>query len=206
MKKIILLFLVFFSGIILSFCAHNKPVGSQTILEKSGSRPSWITEIPESKKGIMFFRGLKTNAATLDGGINDARHHALQQIAEMVSTEVNVDYERARVEYGIPKDDKDIGSVVRDAVIALSQQVVKGAREKESYYEKIEEITAGGVHVFFNVYMLVHLSEEDLKRTANEVIEKEKGKARDKKNKKAEDFLENMRKDIIERDYAPEEE
>lgn len=205
MKSIKLLFLLL-SVIVLPMCAGNKRVvGSQVLVEKSGDKPDWITEIPENKKGMMYFRGLKTNAATLDGGLNDARQHAYQQIAEFINTEVNVDYERARVEYGIPKDDKDIGSVVRDTVISLSREIVKGAREKQSYYEKYEETTPTGVRVFYNVYSLIQLSEEDLKRTAEQVIEREKEKARELKNKKAEEFLDKMRKEIMERDYTPDE-
>lgn len=201
--KIFMLLLCVF---ILPMCAANKKVvGSQTLIEKSGDKPDWLTEIPDNKKGMMYFRGLKTNAATLDGGINDARQHAFQQIAEFINVEVNVDYERARVEYGIPKDDKDIGSVVRDTVISLAREVVKGAREKQSYWERYEETTPTGVRAFYNIYMLVQLSEDDLKRTAEQVIEREKEKAREVKNKKAEDFLDKMRKEIMERDYAPEE-
>ncbi len=204
--KVIKLIILIMAVLILPMCAGTKKVvGSQTLIEKSGDRPDWLTEIPENKKGMMYFRGIKTNAATIDGGINDARQHAYQQIAEFINTEVNVDYERARVEYGIPKDDKDIGSVVRDAIISLAREVVKGAREKQSYWEKYEETTPTGVRTFYNIYMLVQLSEEDLKRTAERVIEQEKEKAREKKNKKAEDFLDNMRKEIMERDYAPEE-
>jgi len=206
MKTFRLFILLFIAIISLPMCAGNKRVvGSQVLIEKSGDKPDWITEIPENKKGMMYFRGIKTNAATLDGGINDARQHAYQQISEFINTEVNVDYERARVEYGIPKDDKDIGSVVRDTLISLSREVVKGAREKQTYYEKYEETTPSGVRVFYNVYTLVQLSEEDLKRSAEQVIEREKEKAREMKNKKAEEFLDKMRKEIMERDYAPEE-
>lgn len=204
--KLIKLLIVIMSVLILPVCAGTKKVvGSQTLIEKSGDKPDWLTEIPENKKGMMYFRGLKTNAATLDGGINDARQHAFQQIAEFINTEVNVDYERARVEYGIPRDDKDIGSVVRDTVISLAREVVKGAREKQSYWERYEEVTPTGVRTFYNVYMLVQLSEEDLKRTAERVIEREKEKAREMKNKKAEEFLDKFRNEIMERDYAPEE-
>jgi hypothetical protein len=123
----------------------------------------------------------------------------------MVKTEANVDYERARVEYGIPKDDKDVGSVVRDAFIALSDAIVQGVKEVKSCVERYEEVTHEGVRYFFNVYTLVSISEEDYKRIAERVFEKEKEKARAMKNKKAEEFLDKMRGEIQQRKMFQEE-
>jgi len=186
------------AGLLFS-CAPKKPIGTQTLISKKGDCGDWIYNIPKTKDGIAYFRGAKTGAVSEEGGLNDARMHAAQQVAEMVKTEANVDYERARVEYGIPKDDKDIGSVVRDAFIALSDAIVQGIKEVKSCVEKYEEITHEGVRYFYNVYTLVSISEEDYKRIAARVFEKEMEKARAMKNRKAEEFLDKMREEVQQR-------
>ena len=192
-------------GLVFS-CAAKKPIGTQTLIQKKGECGDWIYSIPKTKDGIAYFRGAKTGAVSEEGGLNDARMHAAQQVAEMVKTEANVDYERARVEYGIPKDDKDIGSVVRDAFIALSDAIVQGVKEVKSCVEKYEEITHEGVRYFFNVYTLVSISEDDYKRIAARVFEKEMEKARAMKNEKAEKFLDKMREEVQQRRMFKEEE
>lgn len=202
--KVKMLVTLVVGGLIFS-CAPKKPIGTQTLVQKKGECGDWIYAIPKTKDGIAYFRGAKTGAVTEEGGLNDARMHAAQQVAEMVKTEANVDYERARVEYGIPKDDKDIGSVVRDAFIALSDAIVQGVKEVKSCVEKYEEITHEGVRYFFNVYTLVSISEDDYKRIAAQVLEKEREKARQMKNKKAEEFLERMRGEIQQRKIFKEE-
>jgi hypothetical protein len=186
-------------------CAAKKPIGTQTLISKKGDCGDWIYNIPKTKDGIAFFRGAKTGAVSEEGGLNDARMHAAQQVAEMVKTEANVDYERARVEYGIPKEDEDVGSVVRDAFIALSDAIVQGVKEVKSCVERYEEVTHEGVRYFFNVYTLVSISEEDYKRIAARVLEKEKEKARERNNKKAEEFLDKMRGEIQQRKMFQEE-
>lgn len=180
-------------------CGEKVPVGTQKVVESQGEKGDWIYKIPSNQKGMAYFRGVKTGAPTLEGGLNDARMHAAQQVAEMVKTEVNIDYERARVEYGIPRDDRDIGSVVRDAMIALSDAIVQGVKEVKSYWEKVMEKTPEGVRYFYNVYVLVSISEDDYKRIANQVLEKEIEKARAKNNKKAEEFLNNFRNEIMQK-------
>ncbi len=203
MRKTIVLLILF--GLVFGCkTTPKRQVGEEWIVEKTGEIPGWITKIPDTKGGIMYFRGLKTQAATIDGGLTDAREHAARQLAEMVGANVNVDYESARVEYGIPKDDKDIGSVVRDLTIVLSKAMIQGLKEKESYWEKWGVQEVSGVRYFRNVYLLTTVTKEDYQRIANSVFEKELEKAREAKNKKAEEFLERMRKDLDVEKYFQE--
>ncbi|MFQ6104628.1 MAG: hypothetical protein ACE5OP_10090 [Candidatus Glassbacteria bacterium] len=161
--------------------------------------------IPKTRDGVMYFRGLKTGAVSLEAALTDARMHATRQVAEMVQTKANVDYENARVEYGLARDDSDIGNVIRDGIIMLSDAVVQGIKEKESYWEKVQEVTHDGVRYFYNFYMLVSLSEEDYKRIALEVIERQKEEARARNNTKAEEFLDKFRQEIQERSLFGED-
>ena len=206
MKKVlILLILLLVSVGLIVGCARRPPIGTQKVVETSGSRPEWITVIPPAKKGMMFFRGIKTRAPNLDGGLTDSRMHAARQVAEMVETKANVDYENARLEYGIPRDDKDIGTVIRDGLIMLSKAMIQGVKEKELFYEKVEEVVPEGVTNFYNCYVLVTISEQDYRMIASQVIDRQKAKARAMKNEKAEEFLDKMKERVMQTRFEAEE-
>lgn len=206
MKKVlILLILLLVSVGLIVGCARRPPIGTQKVVETSGSRPEWITIIPQAKKEMMFFRGIKTRAPNLDGGLTDSRMHAARQVAEMVETKANVDYENARLEYGIPRDDKDIGTVIRDGLIMLSKAMIQGVKEKELFYEKVEEVVPEGVTNFYNCYVLVTISEQDYRMIASQVIDRQKAKAQAMKNKKAEEFLDKMKERVMQTEFEEEE-
>ena len=206
MKKVLILLILFLVSVgLIVGCAGRPRIGTQKVVERSGSRPDWITKIPKAKKGMMFFRGIKTRAPNLDGGLTDSRMHAARQVAEMVETKANVDYENARLEYGVPRDDKDIGTVIRDGLIMLSDAMIQGVKEKELYYEKVEEVVPEGVTYFYSCYILMTISEQDYRRIASQVIDRQKAKARAMKNKKAEEFLDKMRERVMQTRFEAEE-
>lgn len=205
-KTLILLLLLLVSVGLIVGCAGKPAIGTQKVVDKSqSSRPKWITEIPKTKKKMMFFRGIKTRATNLDGGLTDARMHASRQVAEMIQTKANIDYENARLEYGIPRDDRDVGTVIRDGLIMLSDAMIQGVKEKELYYEKLEVVTAEGVTYFYNCFVLMTISEDDYRRIAAQVIDRQKAKARAMKNKKAEEFLDKMRARVMQTTFEDEE-
>ncbi len=206
MKKVLILLILLLVSIgLIVGCAKRLPIGHQKVVETSGSQPDWITVIPKAKKGMMFFRGIKTRAPNLDGGLTDSRMHAARQVAEMVETKANVDYENARLEYGVPRDDKDIGTVIRDGLIMLSDAMIQGVKEKELFYEKVEEVVPEGVTYFYSCYILMTISEQDYRRIASQVIDRQKAKARAMKNKKAEEFLDKMRERVMQTRFEAEE-
>jgi hypothetical protein len=131
--------------------------------------------------------------------------HAARQVAEMVETKANVDYENARLEYGIPMDDKDVGTVIRDGLIMLSEAMIQGVKEKEIYYEKVEEVVPEGVTYFYSCYILMTISEQDYRMIASQVIDRQKAKARAMKNKKAEEFLDKMKARVMQTRFEAEE-
>ncbi len=206
MKKVLILLILLLVSIgLIVGCGKKQIIGHRELVSKSSSTPDWITVIPKAKKGMMFFRGIKTGAVSLDGGQTDARMHAARQVAEMVETKANVDYENARLEYGIPMDDKDVGTVIRDGLIMLSDAMVQGVKEKELYYEEISEVTPGRLAHFYNCYILVTISEQDYRRIASQVIDRQKAKARAMKNKKAEEFLDKMKERVMQTRFEAEE-
>jgi len=73
-------------------CGGRKVVGTQNVVEKSGGLPEWTVKIPKTRDGVMYFRGLKTGAVSLEAALDGSpRMHASRQVAEMVQTEANID-------------------------------------------------------------------------------------------------------------------
>jgi len=196
-------------GLIVVSCAGakvKKEIGEREIVERSDDKkPEWVLKkVPKPKEGKIFFRGSRTRAVAYEDGITDARMDAIKGISQLAQTEMFATYERARKELGIPEDDKDVGRVINDGMIAFSETIVKGVVEEEIYWEKYKEYEAGKVGYFYDVYMLVSISERDFRATAESIIEKQLKKAREEKNKKAEDFLNQMREEIRQKRFGGE--
>ena len=179
-------------------CAHapKHMRGEEWILSQS-KKPSWLTKVPPTKNGIMYFVGRKSRAVQEEAGLTDAREDAARQLAEMITQKMNVDYEKARYEVGIPLTPEDIGSVTKDLVIAFSKALVQGMKDIETYTEKWARMGENGVvQNFYNCYVLRSVSEDTYKRLATQEIDKKIEQARKEKNEKAEKLLEEFRKEI----------
>lgn len=198
MKKNLILLILLPALICFVIGCSPKPfVGIKKIIETSGSRPGWITKIPKTKKGIMYFCGIKTYASNLGDGLADARMHAEHQVAEMVKEKANVTYKSICLEYGISQDDKDINTVIQDGLILLASAAVQGLRGKEIYYEKVQEITADGITYFYNCYVLASISEEVYCTLANQIFKQQKIQAQATENEKIERFIDAVRESIV---------
>ncbi|PNU18652.1 hypothetical protein C2E25_16520 [Geothermobacter hydrogeniphilus] len=185
-------------------CAGQKQLpGSETVVETSGGdRPDWVTEVPEDEDGLMFFRGFKTKAVTLEGGLTDARENASRQIIEMIEQRGMADYSNVRVERGIPESDADIGSVINDGLKILSDNVVRGIKERETYFEKVEVFTGSGLKYYYNVFSLVAIPENEYRVAMQRAVDTLKVRAREQNNAKAEAFLDEMNKRFYRADVS----
>jgi len=196
------------SIILLFACAgpQVKSEGEREVVERSDdAKPKWVTKkVPKPEAGKIFFRGARTRSTTYEDGMTDARMDAIKGIAQMAQTELYSDYEKARAEFGAPKDDKDIGTVIKEGINAFSETVVNGVIEEDTYYEKYKEYASGKVSYFYDVYLLVSISDKAFKDAANSILEKQKEKARAEKNTKAEDFLDKMRDRIEKKRFSTE--
>ncbi len=198
-------------GLVFISCAGakvKKEIGEREIVERSDDKkPEWILKkVPKPKEGKIFFRGSRTRAVAYEDGMTDARMDAIKGISQMAQTEMFATYERARKELGIHQDDKDVGRVINDGMIAFSETIVKGIVEEEVYWEKYKEYEGGKVGYFYDVFMLVSISESDFRSAAESIIENQLKKAREEKNKKAEDFLNQMREEIKKKRFGSENE
>ncbi len=170
--------------------------GQRTIIKESGNMPDWYTHVPQEKNNMLYFRGIRTRALTMEDGLTDARMDAMRNVAERVQTVVHTSYEKARVEYGIPKDDQDAGRDLEDGIIAQAKAAVTGAKENDAWWQEYTETGPERVSYFYDVAVLMELSKSDFERSLANTLEGAEQKAKDAKNKKAADVLKNMREDI----------
>lgn len=167
-------------------------LGSQQVIERSGDMPDWATAIPDDDAD-MYFRGLRSGAVRLDDGLTDARMHAARQVAESILTDANIDYRRARIENGrVASIPGDVPALVKDGLIMLADAVQQGVRERESYWEKLEEVTHNGLAYKYNVFTLVRISKEDYRATAGRILGQQIEKARASHDAEAEKYLKEM--------------
>ncbi|HEY4715725.1 MAG TPA: hypothetical protein VII00_01315 [bacterium] len=187
-------------AIITSFAwgcaATKKAIGEREVIDKSGDRPDWYTKIPKLKDGKLFFRGSRTRALAYEDGLTDARMDAMRQVGEKIQTIVHTSYEKARVEYGIPQDDKDAGRDLEDGIIAQAKAAVTGVQEEDAFWEKYKEIGGSGISYFYDVAVLMSLTQQDFERSLANTLSGALEKKREAKNKKAEEVLNRMRQDV----------
>jgi len=192
----LILMLAVISGLFYACASAPKVAGEREIIDRSEHRPDWYTKVPKPKDGKLYFRGARTRALTYEDGLTDARMDAMRQVGEKIQTIVHTSYEKARVEYGIPQDDKDAGRDLEDGLIAQAKAAVTGVQEEDAYWEKYKEISAGGVSYFYDVAILMSLTQQDFERSLANTLNGALEKKREAKNKKAEKVLERMRQDI----------
>jgi len=172
------------------------PVGQRTVMKESSKMPDWYTHVPAEKNDILYFRGIKTRALAMEDGLTDARMDAMRNIAERVQTVIHTSYEKARTEYGIPKDDQDAGKNLEDGIVAQAKATLIGVKEKDAWWEEYSETGAARVSYFYDVAVLMEFSKSDFDKSLANTLGNAEQKAKDEKNKKAADVLDRMRQDI----------
>ncbi len=186
------------AGLVIG-CASAPPAptaGQRTVIQESGKMPDWVTHVPQDTSTMLYFRGFRTRALAYEDGLTDARMDAMRQVAERVQTVVHTSYEKARVEYGIAKDDQDAGRDLEDGIIAQAKAAVTGAKEKDAWWQEFTESSPERISYFYDVSILMELSKADFERSLDNTLQSAEQKSIAAKNKKASDVLARMRQDI----------
>ncbi len=167
-------------------------IGKQTVVETSAPKPpSWILIPFEEKNDTMYFSGAVKGVYDYAVGVRQAKAEAVKNIVESVKT-------KARTEFvsntqGSNLSPEELGKFVSDGVAMTADNLeVSGIMSKETYYEKVEEITEAGVKYFYNCYVLLALPVKDYKIARQKAIENLAAKARAENNKKAEETAKNL--------------
>ena len=188
---------VVFISVIVPFigCAGtlNHVPGEQEVIERvPGRRPDWVHRVPGDRDGVMYFVGMKTHASSLENGNTDARQASVQKVVEYFGGTGKVDYTKARVESGLT-DEGMAGNYIEDGYRFLAESLVSGMRESETYYERVKEWQLDGWHYFYNYYILMNISEEQMNRAAQDAYTRQAADARARNDEQAEAFANRLR-------------
>ena len=191
--------LVILAGLMLAACSGGdrfSVIGSERVIESSGSSPKWVYRIPKENDDFYFFRGFKTGALSLEDGLTDARSNALRQVVEMIQSEGLVDYKKARVEHGLAETREDVGSLTEDGLKILSHTVASGVKELESYTEKVERMTAEGIRYSYNVYTLVRYPKTEFDKAVALAVKSRNAEIRGKSDAEARKLVQELDKGL----------
>jgi hypothetical protein len=189
---------ILIAGVITAGCSSHKltAVGSERIVESSGNKPGWVKKIPGENDEFYFFRGFKTGALSLEDGLTDARSNATRQVLEMIQAQGLIDYKKVRVETGLAETREDVGSVTEDGLKILSKTVASGIKELESYTEKVERYTPGGIRYFFNVYTLVRYPRSEYDKAVALAAHESNAAERTRNNAQAHEVIKDLDKGL----------
>lgn len=161
-------------------------MGQKTVDVSHNIKPGWLTKTPK-RSNTVFFVGTRSEARRMEDGEKDARMAAIGEAAEAIQTQIISIYESARTETGT--DDESYGTAIREGLIARAKGTVRGAKQEEIYWEKIEERQDGEVKYFYNVNVLMGIPTEELRRSLSLELKKQAEENTTAGDKAAQEFL-----------------
>ncbi len=169
-----------------------KPVGTETVIEKSAEKtPEWVTVPFFEDENTMYFSGTVKGVADYAVGLRQAKAEAMKNVAESIKTKARTEFvENTR---GSNLSPDDLGKFVQDGIAMIADNInVSGLLPAESYYEKVEKVTDNGVKYFYNCSVLFQIPVKDYKEARRKAIEGLAEKAKEAKNKAAEEAAMNL--------------
>ena len=141
--------------------------GERTLVEASADRsPNWITREPASDDEYHFFRGIRTDAPSLEAAEADARHNALAGIVQFLGLRVTVDYQRMRTEER---------TAIEDAIRSVGGADIAGTRLSEFYYRRWRVNEGDRVRYLYDGFVLVRLPKASVERIRQNQQERLRG-------------------------------
>jgi len=164
-----------------------RPVGSQTVIEKSSAKtPEWVVAPFFEDETTMYFSGTLRGVGDYAVGLRQAKAEATKNVAEAIETKAKTEFVQNTRGSNLPGE--DLGRFVQDGIAMTADNVnISGLLPAESYYEKVEEVTETGVRYFYNCSVLFQLPVQQYKEARNRAINGLASKAREMKDKAAEE-------------------
>jgi len=164
-----------------------RPVGSQTVIEKSSAKtPEWVVAPFFEDETTMYFSGTLRGVGDYAVGLRQAKAEAMKNVAEAIETKAKTEFVQNTRGSNLPGE--DLGRFVQDGIAMTADNVnISGLLPAESYYEKVEEVTETGVRYFYNCSVLFQLPVQQYKEARNRAINGLASKAREMKDKAAEE-------------------
>jgi len=191
MRKI-LFFTAVVSAAFIFGCASSGP----KVIEKSGSREKWVKSesIYFEEKETLNFRGEVSGVYDLALGKRQAEADAKKRLVEAVASEVTSEYrEFVRGSNTVPGD---VGRFIEDGLESMSRNIkISGLLAEKSHWEKLVENpdTEGG-KPYYHIFALVKIAKKDYNAAKEQVISGLLEKAKEDRNKEAEQMIEDWKK------------
>jgi hypothetical protein len=187
-QKLILMALILMSPLVLSSCKEDLQMGQEVVIETSHKKPfKWVTSPPKHKRNAFYFVGEDTSYKNTD---RYAYQVALSKASTYFNTRVKNTFSRSEQS----TDDVE-SSVMREALIKnISEATLRGARHKETYWEKVEKLTDNGMKYFYRVYVLIELDKEAIKATEESTLNMQEARLQDDQQKL---ILQNIRDTLM---------
>lgn len=190
MKKTISI--LFILPIIITIgCSSTREVGSEIIVDKSGSTPSWVLTPTQDDADFIFVTGEVTKANDRSFGMNQAYADGVGKVMNTMQNAVST--ETAQAFEGANLSDGDLGRYTKIGVAWISDTYkISGVQNPEVYWEKVEVKTNTGVKYNYNCYSLLKISRADYNRALEGAFYEMQKKAQEENNKKAEQTTKEM--------------
>ncbi len=184
--KSTLLLLLTIAAIMLASCAGSNQIGTERIVERSGSTPGWVNKPTQDKDGYYFVTGVMTDARDQSFGTEQAYADGVRNIMNMMTNAVKTQSTQAL--RGANMSDGDVGRFSEFAVAWVSDTYkISGVENPESYWEKVQVTTPTGVKYHYNCYTLLRISKVNFDMALQGAFDNMKKKAQELNNKKAEE-------------------
>ena len=163
-------------------------VGKQRVVERIPDKtPKWRGKSYWEKGKTLNYVGAVTGRSDMALGLREAKGEAEKKLAEQIRQKI-------RTEFGSAIEGQNVdgrtGTYVKDLIVKASENVqVSGAKQAETFVEKVEEKTVRGVKYVFNCFTLVQLDRADYLEARQSAMDGALAEARRARNDKAEASL-----------------
>eukprot|EP01047_Picozoa_sp_COSAG01_P009645 COSAG01_NODE_398_length_17547_cov_206.793501_19_plen_171_part_00 len=159
MKKIIKLsiFAVIMAGVMLNTACEQKleHVGQSRIIEQSKKRvPKWVKRSPKKDKKNYYFVGDMVSPTPTN---RFAYKMALTKVSHFINARASSTF-TSREKF--KNNAKSPQQIVDNYIKVVSNASIKGAEEKDAFWQKIETLTEKGVDTHYQVYVLVSVPKD----------------------------------------------
>ena len=185
---------------LLGGCAGNKGLTiPEKRMEQGGKKPAMlkkgIVHEYDRKAGVYRFMGTVTEASALDIGQDVAEAHAMSRLVQQL-------YQKARNEVlrsvsGTVREEME-GFFNRTFVSVSSSVPLSGAGARRTYWERYVRDEFGHPRDYYNVWIIVEITEDDFNRAKAYMMSEMAREARVRNNARAEELAQGALERLLE--------
>jgi hypothetical protein len=182
-------FYILIIACLLFGCGSSREIGSERVVEKSGSKPDWINSISRDAGDFVYVRGIFTGATYQSDGEKASVHNAANELRQLAGSYIST--LEGSSDVGDPRNKAGMGDALKSATVITSDpQLFFNNFKPELYSEKIEKITNSGVEYSYNCYVLVKIAKADYNQILEKILKGGIKEAQEMNHREAKEFLE----------------